>query len=101
MIVDIYTSTVTEADGIPAESWTFKETRLINWSPIGWEAKVQMGVGAGGMTYPADSRAWLENSASVVVGNRLYQDSGTTKYVVLSTFEYEDHTEIELKKVIK
>jgi len=99
MIVDIQTSTQTMVDGIPQVTWVYKETRVINWSPIGWEARIQMKVGAGGEMYPADSRAWLEHNAIVLVGNRFSQGSGTTYYEVLSVFNYEDHVEAELRKM--
>ena len=100
MIVDILTSTQTMVDGVPQFTWVFKETRTINWSPIGWEARVQMGVGPGGETYPADSRAWLEDGADIIVGNRLSENSGTTYYEVVSVFDYEDHKEAELRKIV-
>jgi hypothetical protein len=59
-----------------------------------------MGVGAGGETYPADSRAWLEHNAEIIVGNRLNYQSGVTQYEVLSVFDYEDHKEAELRKIV-
>ena len=99
MIVDIQTSTQSFTDGIPTFTWKYKETRVINWSPIGWEARMQMGVAAGGELYPSDSRAWLEHNANVVVGNRFSYSSGTTYYEVLSVFSYEDHVEAELRKM--
>lgn len=101
MIVDILTSTVSKVDGIPNITWTYKETRVINWSPIGFTSRVEMGVGAGGQTYPADSRAWLEFDADIIAGNRLSYKTGTTYYDVLSVYDYEDHKETELKKVVR
>lgn len=100
MIADIYTATHSRADGIPTTTWAYKETRVANWSPIGFTSRVQMGLGAGGQTYPADSRVWLEWNTDILVGNRLYQESGTIKYDVLSVFSYEDHKEAELRKVV-
>jgi hypothetical protein len=100
MTIDILTAIQTIIDGIPSPpTWVYKETRVINWSPIGWESRIQMKVGIGGQDYPADSRAWLEHDADIIVGNRLSENSGVTYYNVLTVFPYEDHKEAELQKV--
>ena len=101
MIVDILTATQTKADGVSTKSWLYKETRIVNWSPIGFGAKTQLKVALGGEEYPADSRAWLEHNSDVVAGNRLSYLSGTTYYDVLGVYAYEDHTEADLRKVVK
>ena len=101
MIVDIQTATQTNIDGVIQKGWVNKETCVINWSPIGFTSRVQMGVGAGGQVYPADSRAWLEHDADIIAGNRLSYASGTTYYEVVSVFNYEDHVEAELRKEVE
>jgi hypothetical protein len=100
MIIDILTSTQSMTDGLPVFTWKYKQTAVINWSPIGWNAKIQMGVLAGGETYPADSRAWMIYETDIIPGNRLSYNSGATYYDVVSVFSYEDHKEAELRQVV-
>jgi hypothetical protein len=100
MVVDILTASQTMVDGVPSRSWIFKETRVINWSPIGFTQRVEYAVKAGGQSYPADSRAFCEFNTDVIPGNRLSYNSGTTYYDVLSIYNYEDHIELELKKAV-
>jgi len=100
MIIDILTSTQSMVDGVPQFTWAYKQTAVINFSPIGWNAKIQLNVGAGGETYPADSRAWMIYETEVTPGNRFSYNSGATLYDVLSVFEYEDHKEAELRRVV-
>lgn len=100
MIVDIQTATVSIIDGVPQKTWATKETRIFNFSPIGFTSRIQLGVGAGGETYPADSRVWCEFDADIIAGNRLSYKSGTTYYDVMAVFNYEDHIEAELKKIV-
>jgi hypothetical protein len=101
MIVDILTASQSIADGVPQTTWAYKETSVVNWSPIGFTQRVEYETRLGGQTYPADSRAFLEWNADVIPGNRLSYQSGTTYYDVLSVYNYEDHIELELKKVVQ
>jgi hypothetical protein len=101
MVVDILTATQSITDGVPTVTWVFKESRVINFSPIGFTQRVEYATKVGGMTYPADSRAFCEFDTDVIPGNRLSYESGTTYYQVLSAYEYDDHVELELQKVVR
>ncbi len=92
------TNTLDE-DGIPISGHTVIETRHFDVQPIQWsqrESKNRVEVEIGGMKYIPSLYGFTNEESKVTATNYLTKDSGTHNLIVLRTYEYEDHLEMDL-----
>lgn len=92
----------TFADGVFTSGQTIVETRsfdvqalqLLKWGDFG-----RVEVEIGGIKYAPTFRAFTANETLATAADRITKDSGTTTYLVLRVFEYEDHMELDLRDI--
>ena len=91
-----------DADGLPLHSWAAFETRNIEVQPVRFSAErgsTVLVIEIGGEKYVPSFRGWLSIDSDVTATDRISPDSGTTDLLVLRTYDYEDHKEMDLKDI--
>ena len=101
-LYDIKSKTVTYSDGVPSESWTVIFTQKIDVQPIryntGRGASV-LAIDVGGEAYVPSFRGFLDLDSDITATDRITNNSGTINLLVLRTYDYEDHKEVDLREV--
>jgi len=88
-----------DKDGAVTITWTVTETRMMEVQPVQWsqrEARNRVEIEIGGVKYIPTHYGWVNSESLVTATNRITKDSGTTNLLVLRTYEYEDHIEMDL-----
>ncbi len=85
-------------DGTPEITWVVRETRDMDVQSVrSGEGLLEIQVG--GERYLPTFRGFIATDANVTATDRVTADSGTTDLLVLRTYEYEGHKELDLKEV--
>ena len=98
-LYDIKYKSETFSDGVVTLTWANRETRKIDLRPLKWEEAEHSKVTIGGEVYIPTMRGWLSNESNITPSDYITADSGTTDYIVLRVYEYEDHKEIDTQEV--
>ena len=101
-LYDIKAKTVTYADGVPSETWAVKETRKADVQPIRYNTgrgSSVLAIDVGGESYVLSFRAFIDLDSDITATDTITNDSGTTNLLVLRTYDYEDHKEVDLREV--
>ena len=101
-LYDIKAKTVSYADGVPTESWAVKETTKIDCQPIRYNTgrgSAVLAIDVGGESYIPSFRAFIDLDSDITATDRITNNSGTTELLVLRTYDYEDHKEVDLREV--
>ena len=102
-LYDIRRDTETyDADGLPEHSWSTIETRRIEVQPVRFNTSrgsTVLTIEIGGEKYVPAFRGFLALESNVTATDRISPNSGTTDYLVLRTYDYEDHKEIDLRDI--
>ena len=99
-------STTPDGDGGVVSASTYIETVLIDVQPIQWsqrESKNRVEVEIGGVKYIPTSYGFISfiprnNIPLITATHFITKDSGTHNLVVLRTYPYEDHIEMDLSE---
>ncbi len=89
-------------DGLPIHTWSTIETRNIEVQPVRFSAErgsTVLTIEVGGEKYVPSFRGWLSVESNVTATDRITNNSATTELLVLRTYDYEDHKEIDLKDI--
>ena len=96
---DVKVLTSVFADGVPTSSHTVVETRSIDVQPIQWsqrESVNRVEIELGGIKYIPTFYGFTAEEVLLTATNYITPDSGISNLIVLRTYEYEDHIEIDL-----
>lgn len=99
---DIKRKSVTMADGVPSTTWTIIDIRKIEVQPVRFSAERSASIvtiNLGGQSFIPSFRGWCSIECDITATDRITNDSGTTDLLVLRTYEFEDHQEIDLREV--
>ena len=92
-------TTTPDGDGGVVSGSTLIETILIDVQPIQWsqrEGKNRVEVEIGGIKYLPSLYGFTQEDVKATASNYLTKDSGTINLIVLRTYAYEDHIEMDL-----
>lgn len=98
-LYDVKELTSTMADGVFTSSHAVIEVRKIDVQPIQWsqrEASNRIEIELGGIKYIPTFYGFAEKEAKVSATHWITTNSGSTNLMVLRTYEFEDHLEIDL-----
>lgn len=101
-LYDIKRDSTTLTDGVPTTTWTVVETRNLEVQPIQFsqrEGANRAEVVIGGIKYVPTFVGWGSQEVDITATDRITADSGTTDYLVLRTYLFEDHREFDLRQV--
>jgi len=102
-IYDVKRKTETMADGVPTLIFTNVETRSMEVQPVRFSAErgsTVVSIELGGESYVPSFRAFVPLESVATATDRITNNSGATDLMVLRTYDYEDHKEMDLKDVV-
>jgi hypothetical protein len=101
-LYDVKRKTTSYTDGINTDTWTVIETRDFEVQPLrigkGQRDDLVM-IEVGGEQYIPSFFGFTHIDCDVTAADYITNDSGTTNYLVLRTYDYEDHKEMDLRDV--
>jgi len=101
-LYDIKRDTETWADGVPTHTWTSIQTQKIEVQPIRFSAERSASIvtiTVGGESYIPSFIGFVSIECKATATDRITMNSGTTELLVLRTYDFEDHKEMDLKEV--
>ena len=102
-LYDIKRDTETWDDGVPTHTWTVLSTHKMEIQPVRFSAERSAAIvtiNLGGESYVPSYRGWTTIDCSATATDRITADSGTTELLILRTYDFEDHKELDLKEVV-
>ena len=99
---DIKIHTTSFADGVATDSWSVKSTEKVDVQPIRYNTgrgSSVLAIDVGGEAYVPSFRGFISIESDITATNRITNNSGTTDLLVLRTYDYEDHKEVDLREV--
>ena len=101
-LYDIRRKSISFADGVDTPTWTVTQTIKLEVQPI----RVSKGqrddlvaIEIGGEQYIPNFYAWAPDNCEATATDHITSNSGTILYLVLRTYDYEDHKEMDLRQV--
>ena len=91
-----------DGDGGFTNAWTVVETREIDVQAVRFSAERSATIATiqvGGQIIIPSYRGWISSESDATATDRITPDSGTTDLLVLRTYDFEDHKEMDLKEV--
>ena len=101
-LYDVKRNTDTWDDGVAIQSWTTVETRKFDIQSVRFSAERSatiVTINMGGESYVPSYRGWTSSESTVTATDRISANSGTSELLVLRTYDFEDHKELDLREV--
>ena len=101
-LFDIRRKSTAYSDGVDTITWTVNETRKMDLQPIKYTSSKSASVleiEVGGEKYVPTFKCFTDMSSKMTATDRITSDSGTHLYLVLRTYDFEEHKEADLREV--
>lgn len=99
---DVRRKTTTFSDGVANASFSVIETRQMDVQAIRFSAErgsTVLTIEVGGEKFVPSFRAFTDLESDVTASDQITAVSGTTKFLVLRTYDFEAHKEMDLKDI--
>jgi len=100
-LYDVLRKTTSFADGVSVPAYAHQTTAKFDLQPVQWsqrESTNRAEVEVGGVKFVPTFYGYCSSDIDVTATDRLTPDSGTTLFIALRVYDFEDHKEIDIRE---